>query len=920
MAFDIDEIKALRSLVDVVGERVKLKANGKEYRGLCPFHSEKTPSFDVVPENGFWHCKGCGQGGDIIDFVMLADGVDFKGACEILGGKRKTGTKIATKKAVKKIFKSCYDGIEPIIPVPSHAPLFIKNKKTPPIWNPKRDEDGVWRESTYRPEMVFEYTTAEGKLLGYVLRVVIADKKLTPTIMWVKRKDKEGNHIEQWCHYSFPEPRPLYGLAGLYLNPDAPVLIVEGEKCVDAAHRLLPKYNVVSWPGGGKVFSRADWSPMKGKKVTLWPDADQEGADTMDLLAAKMLDIGAESVQIITWDESKPKGWDVADAEAEKWSKTKLIKWAKERAKSYPEPKPEAEQSGEEMPPIEDGPPPEAYDMDSENQASPEPPNKDDHAPPFKALGHKDNYFYYLPDMTQQVVKLSPQAHTKNNMMLLAPLKYWSSHFGARTKDGVDWENAFESLLRLQNRAGIFDEHNKIRGRGAWLDAGRTVLHLGSHVYVDGEPFEPQKVDSKYIYPRDIDLDIDASKPATTKESRALMDICQRLSWQNELSGRLLAGWLVIAPVCGMLKWRPHLWITGAAGTGKSTILDTIVKKVLGPTGQLFSKNTTEAAIRQHLGRDALPIAIDEFEAEDKKAVTIVQGILNLARLASSGGIVLKGTADGTGQAFCVRACFLFGSINTSIYHKADEDRISTLILKPIKRTDDEDKRWQALLGDILATCTNEYANKMLARTLDNLKVLQTNCNTFTEAVAVVLKSRRVADQMGTLLAGAHLCHNTKEIPLAEAVEWVKKQGWTEHTTIEAKGDEERLLDRLATSRIRFNASNGPKETSLGELIIIASNILVNSDDIINTADAIRELKLYGILVKDEELNDISKAYVYISNDSGPIRKLLAETPWAGEWGRPLRDLEGAEATKTKHFSSGIKSRATKLPLSLFLE
>ncbi|MCK5563662.1 MAG: hypothetical protein KAJ07_00310 [Planctomycetes bacterium] len=908
MAFDSDEIKALRPLVDVISERVQLKKDGKEYRGLCPFHSEKTPSFTVIPEKEFFHCFGCGANGDVLDFIMEADAVDFKGACEILGGKRKAGKKIAGKKAVKKIIKSCYDGIEPVAPVPSNAPLFTKGKSTPPIWNPKRDEAGKWRESTYTPEMVFGYLTKEGQLYGYVLRVVIAGKKLTPSIMWCKRKNKAGEEIEGWCHFPFPEPRPLYGLERLDQNPDAPVLIVEGEKCVDAAHRLLPTYNVLSWPGGTKAFSKADWGPLRDKKVLIWPDADEPGVDTMALVASKMLDVSAASVKLIGWDKDKPKGWDVADAEADKWTKEKVIAWAKGLVAPYPP----VEAAGA---PSEDGSPPiDTYNTEEIPDMA---PLEDEYARPFRALGHRNNVFFYMPKATQQIVALTPQQHAKNNFLLLAPLSFWEGGFPAKSKDGINWDAAYESLLKLQAKVGIFDAHKQIRGRGAWIDAGRTVLHLGTKVYVDGAPFEPQDVDSKHTYPRDIDLDIDTSKIASTKEAQLLVSICRRLSWKHPLSGHLLAGWLVIAPVCGMLKWRPHLWVTGASGLGKSTIIDTIVKKTIGATGQVFSKDTTEAAIRQHLGQDALPIVIDEFEAEDKKAIARVQGILGLARVASSGGYIFKGTADGSGQGFSMRSCFLFGSINTSIYQAADENRISKLILQQ-NRAPNADEEWQVLHGDIVRTFTAEYANKMLARSLANLKILQANCNMFIEAAARVLKSRRIADQIGSLLAGSHLCFSLKEIGLDEAVTWIEKQDWTEHTTIESKTDEERLLDRLATSRVRFDSSAGPKNTSVGHLITIAAYGAVEGEGI-TVVDAQRELKLYGIKVENVGSEINRECYVLISNVSDPIKGLLANTPWVGEWGRPLRDLKGAEATDTIHFSPGIKSRATKIPVELFL-
>jgi DNA primase len=65
---------------EVVGKRVKLKQHGKEFQGLCPFHNEKSPSFTVNDQKGFYHCFGCQAHGNIIDFVMQTDGLEFKDA------------------------------------------------------------------------------------------------------------------------------------------------------------------------------------------------------------------------------------------------------------------------------------------------------------------------------------------------------------------------------------------------------------------------------------------------------------------------------------------------------------------------------------------------------------------------------------------------------------------------------------------------------------------------------------------------------------------------------------------------------------------------------------------------------------------------------------------------------------------------
>ncbi|HET7168465.1 MAG TPA: DNA primase [Candidatus Limnocylindrales bacterium] len=81
------EVKSKLSVVEVVGETVTLKKAGTTYKGLCPFHGEKTPSFVVTPARETWHCFGCGLGGDIFSFVMQRDGSTFPEALRTLAAR-----------------------------------------------------------------------------------------------------------------------------------------------------------------------------------------------------------------------------------------------------------------------------------------------------------------------------------------------------------------------------------------------------------------------------------------------------------------------------------------------------------------------------------------------------------------------------------------------------------------------------------------------------------------------------------------------------------------------------------------------------------------------------------------------------------------------------------------------------------------
>jgi len=81
----IDEIKRRLDVVDVIGQTVQLKRAGKAFKGLCPFHNEKSGSFYVWPDTGTWRCFGCNEGGDLFSFVQKRDNLDFREALRFLG-------------------------------------------------------------------------------------------------------------------------------------------------------------------------------------------------------------------------------------------------------------------------------------------------------------------------------------------------------------------------------------------------------------------------------------------------------------------------------------------------------------------------------------------------------------------------------------------------------------------------------------------------------------------------------------------------------------------------------------------------------------------------------------------------------------------------------------------------------------------
>ena len=99
----IDEIKRRLNIVEVISGYVPLKKAGKTFKGLCPFHAEKKPSFTVSPDKGVFHCFGCGAGGDLFSFIMKKEGMEFPEALQFLADR--AGVKLERQKGAVSSFK-----------------------------------------------------------------------------------------------------------------------------------------------------------------------------------------------------------------------------------------------------------------------------------------------------------------------------------------------------------------------------------------------------------------------------------------------------------------------------------------------------------------------------------------------------------------------------------------------------------------------------------------------------------------------------------------------------------------------------------------------------------------------------------------------------------------------------------------------
>src|SRR3546814_2609502 len=96
----------------------------------------------------------------------------------------------------------------------------------------------------------------------------------------------------------------------------------------------------------------------------------------------------------------------------------------------------------------------------------------------------------------------------------------------------------------------------------------------------------------------------DRDSPLSDEEASRIIDICCRLRWEKPYGGWLLAGWIAIAVICGALNWRPHVWLTGSSGSGKSWLLDNVIRPLIGAIAVYCQSNSTEAGIRQTLATE----------------------------------------------------------------------------------------------------------------------------------------------------------------------------------------------------------------------------------------------------------------------------------------------------------------------------
>lgn len=751
---------------------------------------------------------------------------------------------------------------------------FVKPPFSPLTKGFKRADETEWRNGVAS----WAYTDASGVVIGHVVRFqnpTDPTKKDFLPLRLNPGTDPTDSANWKWRGWKSPEKAPIYGLhliaAALSTPSPRPILIVEGEKTCDAARKLFPDHLVLTWQGGAKRVQATDWSPIPhDAPMIVWPDHDQPGRTAATYLKSRF-----PNARVIAVPKEFPEGWDLAD------------------------------------------PAPDGFDVRGILDAKPTPPAKE--PTPYRCLGHDDAGFHYLSTAFGRIITLLAPEHTELNLAMIAPDSHWQERgYWSDNSNGVDYRQVAKALFHEQTQTGFHDP-DMIRGLGCWLEPIHgggylVVYHAGDRLYVNGVETLLHEHRSPFIYPARKPISVDLSHPATPADTALLVQLCELLPWHADSWPWLLPAACFIAPICGALDWRPHAWLVGGKGTGKSFTYTNIMSPLLGSAVIKAQSSTTEAGIRQILQADALPVIFDEIEAKDEKSIARIRAILDLARQSSSetGGSIFKGSAGGTARQFRIRSTFIFSSIGMGATEAADESRIARM---EFTRPDSVNgpARFTALQA-LLTRTTHDpaYCARIRARAILMAPRIRESASVFLSAISRACGDSRKGQQYGTLAAGYwHLLNDAVATP-ADADAWASKIQWADLGAGDqtADGDESRAIDLLLQYRTTLQHQDGTRyDMSVAGLIDL---FLANDTKSDAAYDALMMLGVHPMRF----CNGIPGGAVDIANRHSALEKVFHGTPYSGRWKDQFMRLDGS-SQQTYQPRGARTLRATRLPLTI---
>jgi hypothetical protein len=309
-----------------------------------------------------------------------------------------------------------------------------------------------------------------------------------------------------------------------------------------------------------------------------------------------------------------------------------------------------------------------------------------------------------------------------------------------------------KSLFRWASRMGLFSPNDRLRGRGAWrMRGGQLLYHAGEDLWtVEGSRMKVLSTGlyEGLLYPRMASIPAPWSEPFEPHENPAgaILKAFRTWTWDRpDVDPVLLLGWLGVALGGGALDWRSAIFLIGDRETGKST-LQHLLKDLLGEA-LVSTAETTKAGIYQLMKHDTRAVAVDEIEAkaDNRKQIDVIE----LARVASSGGLGLRGGAEGVGTEFTVRCAFLFSAINPPPLEAQDLSRMAVLRLGPLQ------KERAAEAPPAINADTD--GRMLLFRLMAEWKRWPATYEAYRAALAAGGHSGRGQDTYGTLLAMADM-------------------------------------------------------------------------------------------------------------------------------------------------------------------
>jgi predicted P-loop ATPase len=317
MAFDFDSLAAdlLRQAPSLLQDWFPLGKMNKESFEVGNIDGNPGHSLKVNLTFGYWKdWASDDKGGDLISLYARKNGISQGDAYLQLGGHPNAKPRIV-EPSPQRVQNP--ESVEPneIKEIPENQPISASAEAIPASMPDFGKHVAHWC-----------YRDPSGQPLFYVSRWNASDgsKGFAPW-SW---------NGEKWTKDGYKKPRPLYGLEILSQDATKPVMLVEGEKACDAARAIAGKiYTVMTWAGGASATKTADWSSIKGRRVVLWPDADEPGLEAMDKIASIL---GPQNKEVKIFDVSgKEKGWDAADALAEKMDWNAIRAWQKDKVKVW---------------------------------------------------------------------------------------------------------------------------------------------------------------------------------------------------------------------------------------------------------------------------------------------------------------------------------------------------------------------------------------------------------------------------------------------------------------------------------------------------------------------------------------------------------------------------------------------------------